>query len=154
MKKLYFREAIDYAGCQEDIAEALQVNQSILCKVWDNDELDFSFAYVASYENKDTYVYFGQKVTKTRKGTYRKLATNDCWKHAEPVPRKQMVTFVKSEVDLLKLFIKDGYKLVSEGCYTRSDKRYFNNLMWRECGRESTGNNWNWEPEWLEEKEV
>ena len=153
MKKMYFREAIDYTGCQEDVAEALQVNQSILCKVWDNDELDFYFAYVASYESKDTYAYFGQKVTKTREGTYRKLATTDCWKHTEPIPKKQMVTFVKSEVDLLRLFLDKGYAKNSFGTYAAQDTLGFISKMWQYCGKPKPSD-WSWESDWLEEKEV
>ena len=154
MKKLYFREARVYTGCQEDVAEALKVDQSIICKVWDGNKANFCYARVTAFCQKQNFPYSGVEVSKDANGVFGSADdTGDYWKHAEPIPKKQMVTFVKSEVELLRLFLDKGYTKNRLGAYAMLGTAGFTSKMWQYCGKPKPSD-WSWESDWLEEKEV
>jgi len=63
-----------------------------------------------------------------------------------------MITKVKSEVEIMKVLIKNGYKIDDvDGVWCRVDKADFLPAMWKSCGKKPLPKPYYYEPEWLED---
>lgn len=131
----------DYTGCNPVIAEALKQGKHIKCVVSDNTLSNRmctnSELVVVNYNPTDIYVY------RTIGSRYR---------YAKPVKKVKTVTVVKPADEIVKILIKNKYKVVQSGWQAAESGIFWNTLMFEFCGKEPDHSRYKWEPEWLEEK--
>ena len=131
----YKTKPIDFTGCHPVIADHLRRGLSIECRVWEYEKGEIVKKFICGHNQNDAYAYL----------------TDDglIYPYAEPVEPQLRV---KNPVDLMKALVAGGWKVRSNGFWVEcTGKSAFVPEMWQHCGRNVEDNDYDWDPEWLEE---
>ena len=144
MKKMYQTVAVDLSGCNADVAEAICNNVGIKCKAWDHAKGDSANFTCVAYIKGATLPYKGYMEDEPRKVNQFRFVE----------PKLMFKKVVKSEVDLLRLFLTRGYTISTGDGLGYSAGRgsrpcNFTEEMFEHCG-EVPPNHHVWCDDWLE----
>lgn len=134
----YITRPIDYTGCHPVIAGNLKKNLATRCR-FPRSSKNYDIIWIDAYRAGDEFPYKND---------------DSSYKEVEPLEKPTTKMYVKEPLALMEHFIADGYEVDRAGEW-RGDKNIFVPEMWAYCGKEYDPScKWDFEPEWLEEKEV
>lgn len=132
----YNTKAIDFTCCHPIIAKHLKRGESILCKVWD-DEDNTRVEFIIGWDSSaKTYCYMGE--------------SSDNFAYAEPI---QYNLYIRKASEIVKWLEDNGYECNESGIWINNDGITFSSDFLHRAGKEvTTVDTHSFPPEWFEER--